>query len=156
MTTCIDLRDLAGKRYRLAHDPAYHAEHGERGFAVDLWMLMIPCQFGHFYPWGGERLAFSTNTRGGTAKILAALPFVRIEQDAEDGYTLSFDVRHFDEIAQIAKPHKQRQWTPEQKAEAAARLAKYAFPMAVKAPKTGPESTRRAGVDTSAVRAAAG
>jgi len=156
MTTCIDLRDLAGKRYRVAHDPAYQAEYGERGFTVDLWLLTIPCQFGHFFPWGGDRLAFSTNNRGRTAKILAALPFVRIEQDAEDGFTLSFDAQHFDEVAQIAKPKRRRQVSDAERARLAELSARHGFKAVTEMAKTGPESTQRAWVDTSVVQAAAG
>jgi hypothetical protein len=90
-------------------------------------LLTIPATFGHFYPWGGSRLAFSTDNRGPTAKLLARLPFVRIEQDADDGYTLSFEAEHFGEIAEIARPKRRRQMTPEQRQANIDRLAKFQF-----------------------------
>jgi len=141
MTACIDLRALAGEQFRVAHDPAYAAEHGERGRTDDPWLLTIPCRFGHIFPWGSNRLALSTNTHGGTGKMLASLPFVQVEQDAEDGYTLTFDSQHFDQVAQLAKPKLRRRLTPEQRHNQIERLASFRFSAASKAPKTSPEST---------------
>jgi hypothetical protein len=152
MTTCVDLRALAGDRFRVAHDPAYHAEHGDRGRTDDPWLLTIPCRFGHFFPWGGNRLAFSTNTRGGTAKVLTSLPFVQMEQDAEDGYTLTFAVGHFDEVAQLAKPKRRRRLTSDhrQALVAAGKAALQRHREAnSKSPNLASKSTRRLGADTS-------
>ena len=123
---CVDLAQLAGRRYRLAHDPA--AEH-ERGGKADPWLLTIPCQRGHFYPHS------ATDGRGPTSRKLASLPFVTITQDGADGVNLIFPAERFKEVAQIAKPRRRRQLTATQRAAARERLAKFAFSPARKAPE---------------------
>jgi len=115
---CIDLAAAFGDRFRVERDPAYSAEHGIRGQSVDPWLLTIPCRFGHVFPWGGDRLALSTNGRGPTARALACLPFVRVEQEAGDGYTISFPVDRFEEVAQLAKPKRKRAALSDERREA--------------------------------------
>ena len=68
MTPCIDLRQIAGKRYRIGRDEAYAAEYGARGFTDDPWLITIPAQFGHFYPHSDKLIGFATNNRGHVAR----------------------------------------------------------------------------------------
>lgn len=124
MPTCINLKGRFGGKYRIGHDES--AEH-ERGGFNDPWLLTIPARFGDFFPWGGDRIGLATSNRGPTARAISRLPFVRIEQDAEDGITVSFPVEHFSEVAQLAKPRRKRVLSPEQKAAAVERLAKFQF-----------------------------
>jgi len=99
---------MFGQRYRIEHDPAHVAEHGTRSRIEDPALLIIPCRFGHFFPWGGECLAFSSNGRGATANKVAALPFVEVWLDCDDGAILLFHVRHFAEVAAIVRPKRRR------------------------------------------------
>jgi hypothetical protein len=87
MPECIDLTPLAGNRYRLDYDPAYAAEYGERGRTADPWLLTIPCQHGHFYPHGGNRLGFATNRRAGIGKLIAPCPSSESSRTPATGLT---------------------------------------------------------------------
>jgi hypothetical protein len=120
MATCIDLRERFGSEYRIENDPAYEAEYGRFGRTEDPWMLTIPCKFGEIFPWGGDRLAFGSNGRGSTANQVAGLPFVRVEQDGSDGFTVSFHVDHFAEVAAIVRPKRRRRLSSSHKAALAA------------------------------------
>ena len=108
MTTCIDLRELAGTRYRLAHDHKPDVRSTD-----DAWLIQIPATFGHFYPHGGNLIGFATSNRGPTARKLAALEGVTVEQDADDGLNLVFPVERFAAVAKIARPKRRRQLSPE-------------------------------------------
>jgi hypothetical protein len=115
---------LFGERFKLARDEA--AMRGQH----DPWLLVIPCRFGHLFPWGSNRLAVSTDGRGSTAQRLAALPFVRVEQDGADGLTLSFGIEHFEAIAAIVRPHRRagRQSMPaDERQRAVRRLEPFRF-----------------------------
>ena len=58
MPTCINLKERFGADYRI---------HREEGATIgDPWGLLIPCRYGHIYPWGGDRLAASID--GHTAR----------------------------------------------------------------------------------------
>src|SRR5690606_9188082 len=88
------------------------------------------CRFGHIFPWGGRKLAFSSNARGAVAKRVVQLDRTAVDQDGSDGITVTFDVDDFAKLASIVKPRTRRQLTPEQKAAAVARLAKFRVPSA--------------------------
>jgi hypothetical protein len=90
MAACIELEKRFGKTYRVGYEPAYRAEHGKNGRADDPWLKIIPCQRGHIFPWGGDRLAASIDTRGASAKQLMELRGVEVVQDASDGATVLF------------------------------------------------------------------
>jgi len=124
---CVNLRERFGDRFQIARDETYAAENGAGGRVDDPWLFTLPCAFGVICPWGPGRLAFSSNSRGAIANRVAALPFVRVEQDADDGITVSFDVGRFHDIARIVKPRRKRRLTKAQRQSACARLAKYAF-----------------------------
>jgi hypothetical protein len=67
---------------------------------------------------------------------MAALPCVRIEQDANDGLTVSFAAEHFGDVAQIARPKRRRQMTADQRQAAVDRLARFQFSPARTAAKS--------------------
>ena len=111
MATCIHLNQRFGKKYRLERDPAYYVEHGARGRSEDPWLWIVVGRFADIFPWGGKLLGLSTHGRGARAHRLAALPFVTVVQDAEDGYTLTFDVERFAEVAKLAGLRRKRRLT---------------------------------------------
>jgi len=134
---CVNLKERFGRRYRVVYEESYHAERGQHAHTDDPWLQIIPCRLGHIFPWGGSTLAASTNTRGPTARKLAALDFTTVAQDGDDGLTVIFPVEHFAKVAKILRPHCRRRLTAAQKAAAIERLAKYAFLPAPKRPVEG-------------------
>lgn len=132
-TTCPDLRALAGTKFRLGHD------HGRPARLIDdPWLLTIRCRTGHVYPHSADRLAFASDSRGGVARAVAALPGAVVEQDASDGFNVSFPVALWPQVAELVKPRRRRQMTPEQRQASADRLARFAFPRTSDAPNESP------------------
>ena len=66
---------------------------------------------GHVFPFGGNLLAANTTARGPVANRLAALPYCRIWQDADDGLTVLFPVEQFDTVAKMLRLPRRRQAT---------------------------------------------
>jgi hypothetical protein len=118
----VDLRKLAGTRYRLGHDHKPDVRATD-----DPWLLTIPARFGHFYAHSATHVGFATKSRGPTARALAALPYVTVLQDASDGLNLAFPVDRFDEVAQIARPHKRPVMSDAQREAAIERLMEHRF-----------------------------
>lgn len=125
---CINLRERFGKRFKVEFEESYYAERPEFRAAEAPWLMIVPCRFGHVFPWGTDRLAASTNRRGLVAQRLARLPFVTVVQDADDGITVTFTVQHFDEVARIMRAKRRRQLSESQRQAAAERLKAYQFP----------------------------
>jgi hypothetical protein len=98
---CIDLRPLAGKRYRLAHDPAAECESGGR---TDPWLLTIPCLRGHFYPHSDRLIGYASDGRGPTIKALASWPMVTVLNEGTDGINVAFPPELFAKVARLVKP----------------------------------------------------
>lgn len=117
MPDCIDLKQRYGHQYRTVPEQSFRAERGDTARAVDPWLMTIPCQHGHIFPFGGSVLAVATNTRGGISKRLAALNCCTLHQDGDDGCNLLFDARHFARVAKIVKPRKRRRLSPEHRAK---------------------------------------
>lgn len=102
MRTCVDLRTLAGERYRLAYDPAYQPARKE----PDLWMLTMPCRYGIIYPAGDDRLRVDVNGHIYIAARVAALLGCVLVQDGDHEKTVEFPVATFPAVADIVKPRK--------------------------------------------------
>lgn len=108
MATCANLKERFGKRYRVTYEESYRAQRGPRAWADDPWLMILPCQFGHIFPHGGDMLAASTDRAGGTARKLRALPGMIVHQDGDDGLTVLFHAGRFDEVAAIMRPRRRR------------------------------------------------
>jgi len=119
MAQCIDLEKHFGKRFKTGRDPAYDAEHGKYGRVEDPWTMTVLARFGHFFPWGGDRIAASCDGHTSIAGVLRRLPCCRIEQDGDCGeVTASFAAEDFDQVAAVMKPRrrpKRRPMTDEEK-----------------------------------------
>jgi hypothetical protein len=129
MTTCINLAERFGGRYRITFDPAYDAK-GRHRVNRDPWMMQIPCEGRGvtIYPHGAERLAVEVNYRPSLARALVSLPGVIIHQDGGrrgGEKTFLFPVDLFDQVAALVKPRRRRVLTDEQRQAAAARLPSY-------------------------------
>jgi hypothetical protein len=83
----------------------------------DAWLLIIPGRRGHVFPWGGDRLAASTNTAGRTATRLKVLPGVEVWQDGSDGATVLFTVDLLDQVVVLLLLRRRRRLTPERRAK---------------------------------------
>ncbi len=105
---CIHLRRQFGRQYRIVKDESYRHEYGPAARVDDPWLLLIPGTWGHVFPWGGALLAATTNSSGKVTNRLKALPFVQVQQDADDGATVLFAPEKLDVIADLLKLHRRR------------------------------------------------
>jgi hypothetical protein len=127
MSNCIDLKSRFGRQYQIAYEESYEADRGRHARSPEPWLVVIPCQFGHIYPQGGELLAASTNHRGPVANRLASLPCSALVQDGDDGVNVVFHVDDFAAVARVMKPKRRRALSPEKRAQQVERLREYQF-----------------------------
>jgi hypothetical protein len=124
---CIDLKERFGRRYRVEYEESYYAEYGPNVHTHDPWYMILPCQKGHIFPHGDNLLGVATNSRGPVVKRLQAIRGLRILQDGDDGINAVFLVDVFEDVAKVMNPRRRRRLSPEQKAQAVARLRKHQF-----------------------------
>jgi hypothetical protein len=106
---CINLKARYGRRYRVEYEESYYADRGDGARAEDPWLLIIPCRYGHIYPFGGDRLAASVDGHPNVAGTLRRLPCVEVWQDGDFGeLTVVFDARHLPKVARIMRPRRRR------------------------------------------------
>ena len=98
----IDLKTLAGKRYRLQYDES------RQGREESPWLLIVPCRYGHIYPHSAELLGIAINTRAMGHK-LAKLPGVTVLQEADDGFNLACPPKLFAAVAKIMGARRKKQ-----------------------------------------------
>jgi hypothetical protein len=114
--TCLNLRSLFGHQFKIRHEESYRAERPEFRREVEPWLQIIPCEHGHIYPHGGNLLARSAARPGSINERVKSLPFATVHQDGSDGANVLFDVRYFDQVAEIVHPKRRppkRVLTPE-------------------------------------------
>jgi len=120
---CINLREQFGSQCRVVYEESYHADRGDRARTEDPQLMVLLCRYGHLYPWQGTRLAASVDGHPNVANQLRRLRCCRIHQDGDFGeLTVIFDVADFAQAAQIMRPRRRRQISPEQRAELIRRL----------------------------------
>ena len=68
---CINLKKRFGARYKVRCEESYRAEHGVSARAQDPWLMILLCQYGHIFPWGGSVLAASVD---GHTSVSAGCP----------------------------------------------------------------------------------
>jgi hypothetical protein len=71
-------------------------------------MMLILCQRGDIYPYGGDLLAVDVDGRPVTARRLAELG-LRLVQDGDNEKTFVFPAEQFAQVAKIVKPRRRRQ-----------------------------------------------
>ncbi len=131
MTTCINLQERFGRQYKVVYEESYYAQYGPNARIADPWLTIVPCERGHIFPWAGDKLAASTDRRGPTARKLAALDFVTVAQDGDDGITAVFSIERFADVAALMLPRRRRRLSPEARKAAGERLARFQFRPAV-------------------------
>jgi len=137
MLTCPNLRARFGDRYRITFDPAYDTK-GRHRRTVDPWMMQLPCRFGVIYPHGGNLLAVEVDCHPKVAKALGAISGVVLYLDGDGEKTFLFPVDLFDQVAEVVKPYRRRQWTEEARRDVAERLARFQFGSVVDPQETAP------------------
>jgi hypothetical protein len=125
LNSCTDLRRLAAGHYRVHNENA-----GRRAYeGDDPWDLILPGRAGFVAPWayvpprGSGALVACTNSTVTTKRLLTTIPGCAIDQDGADGANVAFPAEYLDAVAAILRLRRRRQYTPEQRQAAAARLA---------------------------------
>lgn len=72
----------------------------------DPWMMEIRCQKGIIYPHSSELLALECKTY--TAKQVLKINNIIVHQQGDSEWTLLFQLKDFDKVANIVKPRKRR------------------------------------------------
>jgi hypothetical protein len=124
-TTCINLRERFGRRYKIGWDTAYDPKHRPKD-KLDPWMMLILCQRGEIYPYGGDLLAVDIDGRPVTARRLAK-PGLRLVQDGDNEKTFVFPVEQFAQVAKIVKPRRCRQVSDAEKRRLADLARRHGF-----------------------------
>ena len=117
-TNVFNLRARFGKRFKIDHDEAYSAEHGDAGRVDDPQLQIIPGARGHVYAWDTTRLAAFVRA-GATASKLKALPFVEVWTDGSDGATVLFPADKLEEVAVLLRLRRRRRVSDRERARLA-------------------------------------
>jgi hypothetical protein len=118
----LDLKALSGGTLRVTLDES--ATISGRTQADRLWLLQIPCKYGHVYLHGTETLgAYAAGRR--IAGKLAALPGVRVHQRGDSEVTVTFSPAVFPAVAVLLRARKRRRLSEEQARAGAERLARH-------------------------------
>ena len=115
MPDCLNLMDHYGAKYKIGWDECYDPK-GRPKEKLDPWYMMVLCQRGVIYPWGGDLLAAEVVGRRPTVKRLAALGLKQIQDGDESAFV--FDVGQFDDVAAIVKPRRRRKVSDAQRESA--------------------------------------
>lgn len=107
----INLKELYGDKYKIGHDPAAELEPNGR---KDPWLFIIPCRYGHIYPYSDKLLAVWAEGRIIRQRIRRRFPKLENPNWGDDGEAIFlFPVVMFDGIAEIVKPKRKRQLSRE-------------------------------------------
>jgi hypothetical protein len=106
MTTCINLLDRLGTRYRVSFDPSRAADHPR---TADPWEMQIQCERGVIFPFGGDLLAVEVDGRAVTISRLRSLSCCRVHQEGERDATFLFGIPDFGTVAAVVRPRRRRQ-----------------------------------------------
>jgi hypothetical protein len=118
----IDLKAAYGGTYRIALDQSATIPGQSR--ADRLWLLQIPCRYGHIYVHGIETLGAYAAGRLIAGK-LAALRGIRVHQRGDSEVTVVFPPEEFPAVASLLQARKRRRVSDEQARAGAERLARY-------------------------------
>ncbi|MEQ8667540.1 MAG: hypothetical protein RIC12_00110 [Pirellulales bacterium] len=111
----INLRERFGQDYRIGHEESYHIDRENCTEADEVALQIMPCKYGHIFPWDSDHLAASTAKRGKIANRLRSLDCCKVEQDGDDGVNVSFRLADFDVVAEVMQPRRRRKLSPERR-----------------------------------------
>ncbi len=123
---CVDLRNTFGNRYRYDWDEAYWDERPEFRAVEAPWLQIIPCKFGKIFPWGRRNLAAFCDAGGSKRRELEHLSCVEIAQGGTPGteVIVKFDVADIEQVAEVLRARRPRQYSAKTKAMLKERLAR--------------------------------
>lgn len=113
---CVNLLERFGSEYRIGWDPCYDPKHRPRE-KLDSWYMTIPCRLGSIHPFGGSTLVLEIEGHVVTRNKISQLPFTETHQTGDDINSYQFDVKHFDQIAEIVRPHRKPHISEERRQE---------------------------------------
>lgn len=111
----VNLCERFENHYLIDYEESYEAEHGNCSRVDEPSLQIIPCKHGHIFPWAGDLIAASTNKSGKIANKLRSMDCCKIEQDGDDGVTVSFHVDDLEPVAEVIRPRRRRSLSPERR-----------------------------------------
>ena len=123
---CVDLRQTFPGQYRFEWDEAYWIERPEYRAVEAPWLQIIPCKFGKIFPWGRRNLAAFCAAGGSKRRELETLSCVEIAQGGTPGteVIVKFDVADIEQVAEVLRARRPRQYAAKTKAVLKERLAR--------------------------------
>ena len=119
----IDLKKIAGDKYRVTIESSYYAESGStQKRNRDPYLWLVEGRHGDVFIWSPELLAVSTHKRGGIAGRLRELPCTTVVQDGQDGLTMTFEAQYLDTVADLVKLRRRPVLSEERRAELSVRM----------------------------------
>lgn len=119
----INLKEVVQKRYKIEMDPSYEAGADDDG---KLWYYRVPCKHGHLFVHGAKELGVFTD-KPNVAALLRQIDGLRSLQRGDREFSFGFSPSLLHEVAKVMRARKRPQFTDEQKAALAARIAPYSF-----------------------------
>jgi hypothetical protein len=118
----LDLKPLAGDRYRITLDPSAEGEpRSQRP-----WYYRIPCRYGFISVWGCDTLAAYTDRRMVIARLIN-LDGVRVVQRGDQEVRVLLSPDRLDAIAEPLQARRRRRLSDTQRAAVKDRLARFQF-----------------------------
>ena len=136
------------RRYKFAFDPCYSSFNVPRE-SLDPWMMTIPCEVGHIYPFGDRLLAIDIEGHCRMRGMVKRLACTELHTEGDADICCLFDVANIDQVAKLVKPKRRRQYTDEQRAEMTDRLRAYQYPFRSKTPPDGSRTASKPPTRTS-------
>ncbi len=119
--------------YRVKQDGSWKAEFPTKKNATPedhercrqdrRWLHLVPCKFGHLYPYGQDVIGY---TGQGSPRLAALLeiPGVTLRQRGDVEFNVSFPESALAQVEVVVQPRRKRVYTAEQKAVMASRMEK--------------------------------
>jgi hypothetical protein len=134
MSNPVDLRELAGDRFKIALDESATAEPAR---SERIWLYRIPCRYG-FIGVHGERTLVANCDRPRLFPALLAIPRATVRQRGDDEIAVIIEPDHLDDAAGILKAYRRRRLSADARERATARLVANRFSSHSRAPGAAP------------------